>query len=179
MRRRIALLALVLGAPLVAAGCGGGGATTGVFDVAGFGVTFEYPLKQFDIGFDLEFGSETGGNPAAQAGIVLDEDNAIIMLRYDLSVSITKDNLSKFKGEVDAVVARLAGKTVSGREVEHGGLPGYEYAIDLRRLAGGQSRIAVLFDADVEYFVNCQSTAAQRAALEDACRKALDTLARK
>lgn len=178
MRRRIALLALVLGAPLVAAGCGGGG-STGVFDVGGFGVTFEYPLKQFDIGFDLKFGSETGGDPAAQAGIVLDDDNAIVVLRYDLTVSITEDNLSNFKGEVDAVVARLAGKKVSGSEVEYGGLPGYEYAIDLRRLAGGQSRIAVLFDEQVEYFINCQSTAAQRETLEDACRRALDTLARK
>ena len=179
MRRRLALLVLVLGAPLVAAGCGGGGSSTGVFDVAGFGVTFEYPLKQFDIGFDLEFGSETGGNPAAQAGLVLDKDNAIILLRYDLNVSITKDNLSKFKGEIDAVVAKLAEKKVSGLEVEYGELPGYEYAIDLRRLASGQSRIAVLFDGEVEYFVNCQSTEAQRETLEDACRRALDTLARK
>lgn len=178
MRRRIALLALVLGAPLLAAGCGGG-SSTGVFDVAGFRVTFEYPLKQFDVAFDLKFASETGGDPAAQAGVVLDEDNAIIMLRYDLNTSITKDTLSNFKAEIDAVVARLAGKKVSGREVEHGGLPGYEYAIDLRRLASGQSRIAVLFDNDVEYFVNCQSTAAQRETLEDACRRALDTLARK
>jgi hypothetical protein len=37
----------------------------------------------------------------------------------------------------------------------------------------------VLFDGSTEYLLNCQSTPPKRSKVEDACRKALDTLGRK
>jgi hypothetical protein len=83
------------------------------------------------------------------------------------------------KSEVDKVIGELARKQVSGREVEYGGLPGYEYVIDLTKPASGQSRMVVLFDDRVEYLMNCQSTPPVRDVIEDACGRALDTLAKK
>jgi hypothetical protein len=39
--------------------------------------------------------------------------------------------------------------------------------------------MAVLFDQGKEYLINCQSTPAERDAIEEGCRKALKTLATK
>ena len=47
----------------------------------------------------------------------------MIVQRYNLNTSISSENLANFKGEVDKVIGQLAGKPVSGHEVEYGGLP--------------------------------------------------------
>jgi hypothetical protein len=163
----------VLFATFFVAGCGGRSEKT--FDVAGIGITFKYssslePIKH------VNFGQSAGAKPAARAGVAIDKVNAIIVSRYDLRVKITKDNIAKFKGEVDNVISQLAGRRVSGRQVEYGGLPGYEYVISLKTPPNGQSRMAVLFDQATEYLVNCQSTPPDRDKVEEGCRKALDTL---
>lgn len=147
--------------------------------MANIGVTFEYALQTFDISSTLRFQSTAGAEPQANAAIVLDNDNAITVSMYALRISVTKSSLARVKKEVDDLVGKLARKPVSGREVEYGGLPGYEYVIDLTTPADGQSRIVVLFDDRVEYFFNCQSTPPQRDVIEDACSRALDTLEKK
>ena len=168
------LAALVLG--IGVAGCGGGGEKT--FDVEEIGVTFHHPAK-FKPLTNVTFGQTAGAKPAARAGVALDRVNAIIVSRYDLRIAIEKGTLARYKGEVDRVISQLAGKSVGGREVEYGGLPGYEYVIALKDPADGQSRLAVLFDQATEYLINCQSTPEKRDAVESACRTALDSLATK
>jgi hypothetical protein len=76
------------------------------------------------------------------------------------------------------VIAGLAGKRVPGRRVDFGGLPGYAYRVRLGSPSGGVSRLYVLFDGQVEYFFNCQSTPATRPELDRACNEALRTLER-
>ena len=177
--RRSALL--LIGAALVlgTAACGGGGSSSDkTFDADGIGVTFTYP-SGFKPIKNISFGQSAGADAAARAGVSIDSVNAIIVSRYDLKVAITKDNLAAVKGEADNVISQLAGKRVSGREVDYGGLPGYEYAISLTKPANGLSRLVVLFDRATEYLLNCQSTPPKRNKIEDACRKALDTLGRK
>jgi hypothetical protein len=177
--RRLGLLTLFTA--LAAAGCGGGGGdgNIGHFDIADIGVTFEYPLDTFDISSQIKFQSTAGAEPQARAAIVLDNDNAITVSKYALRISVSKSNLATVKSEVDKVIGQLARKPVSGREVEYGGLPGYEYVIDLTTPASGQSRMVVLFDDRVEYLFNCQSTPPSRDVIEAACSGALDTLATK
>ena len=172
MKRRSALLLASL-ALFAVAGCGGGGEKT--FDVAEIGITFKYS-SSFKPITNVSFGQSAGAKPAARAGVAIDKVNAIIVSRYNLRVTITKDNVAKFKGEVDNVISQLAGKRVSGRQVEHGGLPGYGYVISLKTPPDGQSRMAVLFDQATEYLINCQSTPPNRDKVEEGCRKALDTL---
>lgn len=176
VRRSTPLLAgLALSAALAVAGCGGGGGDDKTFDNENIGITFKYSPRFHPI-TEIDFGHTAGAQAAAQSGVALDKVNALIISRYDLNVKIDKDNLSKFKGEVDKVIGQLAGKPVSGREVEYGGLPGYEYVIDVARPAQGQSRLAVLFDGRVEYLVNCQSTPDQRDKVEKGCRTVLDSI---
>jgi hypothetical protein len=177
MRRTGLLLLGVIALAVETAGCGGSGDDKS-FDANGIGITFKYrsdfkPIK------DVSFGRSAGANAAARAGISLDVVNAITVSRYDLKVPITKDNLAEFRGEVDGVISQLAGKRVSGREVEYGGFPGYEYTISLTRPAKGLSRLEVLFDGSTEYLFNCQSSPPKRSKVEDACRRALVTLRRK
>jgi hypothetical protein len=174
--RRTALLLGVIALAVGTTGCGGGGDKS--FDADGIGVTFKYP-PDFKPIKNISFAQSAGANAVARAGVSVDTANAIIVSRYDLKVAITKDNLAKFKGEVDNVISQLAGKRVSGREVEYGGLPGYEYAVSLTKPANGLSRLVVLFDRATEYLLNCQSTPPKRNKVEDACRKTLDTLGRK
>ncbi len=162
---------------LGAAACSGGdGGKT--FDVDSIGVTFEYP-SDFKLIKNISFGQSAGADATARAGVSIDSVNAITVSRYNLKVTIAKDNLAKFKGEVDNVISQLAGKAISGREVEHAGLPGYEYTISLTKPANGVSRLLVLFDQATEYLINCQSTPPKRDQVDKACRRALDTLDRK
>jgi hypothetical protein len=143
MRRTGLLLLGIIALAVETAGCGGGSDKS--FDAKGIGITFKYPsdFKQIK---DVSFGRSAGANAAARAGISVDAVNAITVSRYELKIPITKDNLAKFKGEVDNVISELAGKRVSGHQVEHGGLPGYEYTISLTKPANGLSRLEVLFD---------------------------------
>jgi hypothetical protein len=174
VRRSTPLLAaLVLATAL--AGCGGGSGGDKTFDNENIGITFKYSPRFHPI-TDINFGQTAGANAAAQSGVALDMVNALIVSRYDLNVNIDKANLPKFKSEVDNVISRLAGHRVSGKEVEYGGFPGYEYVIDVKNPPQGQSRMAVLFDRATEYLINCQSTPTNRAKIEEGCRKALDTL---
>jgi hypothetical protein len=161
-------------AAFAVAGCGGSGGDK-TFDVDGIGVTFRYSPKFHRIR-NVTFGESAGAQAVTRGGVALDKVNAILVSRYRLRLPIGKDNLARYKDEVDGVISKLAGKPVSGRQVEYGGLPGYEYVLALRTPAQGRSRMAVLFDQATEYLLNCQSTPAARKRIEEGCRKAFATL---
>jgi hypothetical protein len=172
----------VLFATIVAAGCGGQASSDAIgsgeqrFERQGFDITFTYPstLKEAD---DLIFGS-TAGADSARAGVGINKANVILVNRYDLRRPVTSANVGEIKTEVDGVIKNLAGRPVTGRRVEFGGLPGYTYRVPLSSPSGGVSRLFVLFDQQVEYFFNCQSTPETRAELDGACDQALKTLKR-
>lgn len=171
--RRIALVLPLLALPLALAACGGGGAKT--YEETGLNITFKYP-SSFVVVHDVTISRTAGAAPADQAAVGLDSDNVMIVSRYNLRIEVGKANLADVKGKVDKLIGTLARKSVSGREVEYGGLPGYEYVIPISKPANGVSRIAVLFDGAVEYYVNCQSTPEKRSKVEDACRTLLESI---
>jgi hypothetical protein len=178
------LIGALLATAAVVAGCGGKASLSDASDSGsaqfqrhGFEITFRYPasLKEAD---DLIFGSTAGTTDSARAGVGINKANVILVSRYDLRRPVTTGNVAGVKAEVDGVIKSLAGKSVRGRRVDYGGLPGFAYTVPLGSPSGGVSRLFVLFDQKVEYFFNCQSTPETRAELDGACDQALHTIQR-
>ena len=171
MRRTLVILLGIVA--LGASACGGGG--SGRYEESGLNMTFKIP-GGFHVAHDISVSRSAGASPVDRAAVGIDKDNLIIVQRYDLKVTITATNLSKYKGEVDNVIATLAGAKVSGHEVTYGNLPGYEYVISVTEPPKGESRLAVLFDGATEYLVNCHSTPDKRDKVEKACCTVLDSI---
>ena len=84
------------------------------------------------------------------------------------------------KVELDRVLSRLAGTEVSGRRIDVGGPIAFRYEVDqLQEPEDGRSTIVAVFDGDKEYFINCQSVPDGREELDEACDRAIETLAPK
>ena len=181
MRYGVVLIGLAAVAAVLA-GCGGSknaapGPEPGSFRQSGFDITFDYP-KDLIQTTELKFGTRAGSADAGRAAVGIDRDNMILVSRYDLRRPVTTANVGTVKPEVDGVIQQLAGTPMDGARIDVGGLPGYRYRVPLPAPAGGVSRLYVLFDQKVEYFLNCQSTPESRDRLDQACDRALDTLRR-
>jgi hypothetical protein len=191
MRHTSFVLCAAVGLVLLASACGGGGGGGGRYEETGLNITFSIP-DGFAVAHNLATAKSAGSKPVDQAGVgptidcpegahqqtCTDPNNLIVVQRFNLNpgASITAKNIGSVKAELDGVIGNLAGKTVSGHEAEYGGLPGYEYVVDLTDPVQGRSRIAVLFDGGVEYLVNCQSTPDSVDRIEKACRTVLDSI---
>lgn len=177
---------LALVAVLVA-GCGGddsgdggdeGGEAVGseTFERDGFDLTFEYP-SDFDERDDIEFSRSAGSGAAETAGVGIDEANVIAVQRFDLENEVTQENLDRVQREADALFSQLAGQEVEGKEARVAGLPALEYTIELEDPEDAETRAVAIFDGNVEYLLNCQSTPESRGRIDTACDLALETAA--
>jgi hypothetical protein len=175
-RTRLAALCLVLIAATAACG-GGGGDSTETFEEEGFAFTFEYPSSLEETS-DVSYSSTAGGAAEDARALGLDDRNAIVVSRYGLNVAVTAENADQVKPELDDLISGLAGTELSGKQVQIGGFPGFEYTFDLEDPPEGRSRFFVLFAGKIEYTLNCQSTPDKRDELQAACRQAVDTLAK-
>jgi hypothetical protein len=172
--RRAAFVLLVTA--LAATACGGGdsgGRRT--FDDEAFAITFQYPAS-FEELEDVSIASTAGAASKETRALGLNEQNVILVDRYDLRIEVTQENLADVKPEVDQVVSQAAGQEVSGKEIEVGGLPGYEYLFDLEKPLEARTRFLVLFHGATEYALNCQSTPQQRDEVDAACQLVMDTI---
>jgi hypothetical protein len=174
--RRLTALALVACALTLFAGCGSDEPKT--FDEDGFAITFEYP-GDFERTTDID--TERGvGDAEESVALAMSEDNAIFVQRYGLNRAVTPDDAEAVKTELDRVLSRLAGTEVSGRRIDVGGPLAFRYEIErLQEPEDGRSTIVAVFDGDKEYFINCQSVPDGREELDEACERAIETLASK
>ena len=141
-----------------------------------FGITFKYP-KTYEVLHDVSFSRSAGNEAVATAAVGADKKNRLAVQRFELNQEVTKRNLDAVQPEADAVFSEIAGEAITGVEVSAGGLPGLEYFLaDLDRPPGGQTRATALFDGSTQYLLNCQSTPEERAAVQAACDRALETL---
>ncbi|MEA2826348.1 MAG: hypothetical protein QOG43_787 [Actinomycetota bacterium] len=172
---------LVAVAVVAMVGCGGGGGSgsdqaTITFEDERFGITFDYP-DDFRLGEVTDVVRTAGGSSTATQGVGIDDDNAIFLSRYELSTEVGKDNLDEVQTELDGVVRELVGKDVSGRRTKVGGLIAFTYdGLDVTPPTAGRSDLLFVFDGDVQYQLNCQSTPTHRSRMDDACNLARDTL---
>jgi hypothetical protein len=173
-RRWTAALALV--ALVFVAACGSDEPET--FDEEGFAITFEYP-GDFERTTDVDT-ARGEGTPEATVALAKSEDNAIFVQRYGLNKEVTPGDAEAVKRELDRVLSRLAGTDVTGRRIDVGGPVAFRYEVErLREPEDGRSTIVAVFDGDKEYFINCQSVPDGREELEEACDRAIETLAPK
>jgi hypothetical protein len=168
-------LLLVLAAAL-AAGCGSSGEDTATFEEDGFGITFRYPGEMKEAK-NVTIRSDAGNAAKATAGIGYGKRDVIIVQRYDLNTEIGEHNLDRAKAELDPLVSSIAPGAPSGKSGKTRGFPSIEYDhLKVTSVPGADTRLVALFDGDVEYLVNCQSTRAHRAELDRACEQALKTV---
>lgn len=149
-----------------------------MFDEEGFAITFEYP-GDFELRTDVD--AERGeGRAEESVALAMSEDNAIFVQRYGLGRTVTPKDAGAVKDELDKVLGRLAGTEVNGRRIDAGGLLAFRYEIEkLQKPEDGRSTIVAVFDDDKEYFINCQSVPDGRQELDEACERAIETLAPK
>jgi hypothetical protein len=168
------LPALLACAIVLPAACGS--SDPKMFDEEGFAITFEYP-GDFERTTDVN-AERAVEKPEASVALALSEDNAIFVQRYDLDRAVTANDARAVKQELDSVLGRLAGTEVSGERIDAGGLLAFRYEIDeLQEPENGRSTIVAVFDGDTEYFINCQSVPDGREELDEACERAIETLA--
>jgi len=173
---RLSALALVACMLALGAGCGSDDPKT--FDEDGFAITFEYP-GDFERTTDVSTARDVGEAEESVA-LAMSEDNAIFVQRYGLNRAVTTGDADAVKAELDQVLSELAGTDVSGRRIDAGGPLAFRYEVDrLREPEDGRSTIVAVFDGDKEYFINCQSVPDGREELDEACDRAIETLAPK
>lgn len=173
---RIALAAVVATGSLAGfVACGGDDSGPATLSEDGFPFTFEYP-GDWEPSDDVSLGQELGGTADETIAVGLDDDNAIILQRFTLSVSIDEGNLDRARKEFDGLIAAIDPEA-AGEAGEVGGYLSLEYeGVALSMPPEGESRLIVLFEGDQEYFLNCQSTPENREEVESACDRALETI---
>ncbi len=147
-----------------------------IFSDGDFGFNFTYPKDWSEGKPKDDAGQSTGGKPVAGAAVGLDNDNAVLLLRYDLSEAVDPAQLPDHVPELDGIVSQFAGRAISGTVTDIGGLPAVRYEeialVDDPR----SSRIVFLFDGKAEYEINCQSNADGRERINQGCDQVLSTL---
>ena len=178
MRRALLLTLIAL------AGCGSSddGDGSARFEEDGFDITFEYPDEMKKAG-NVQIASGAGSAAKATAGVGYGEEDTkdvIIVQRYDLNRAIDEDNLDQAKTELDPLVAQIAPGAPSGKTGETRGFPSIDYQdVEVRTIDGAETCLVALFDGDVEYLINCQSTPDRRADIAKACEQVLKTVEKK
>lgn len=176
---------LAIGGVLALAGCGDDAEESGeapapapeetaTFEPDGFGVSFEYPAD-FEEREDVELDRMAGAPPTATSAVGLEDTDLLVLARIELGTEVGPENLDEVRARADELFSELAGEDLEGDDLEVAGLPGVEYEIALDEPAEAETRAVALFDGDVQYLLNCQSTPELRERIEDACELALET----
>lgn len=175
MSRVLAYLAAVPLLALLIAGCGGDEGGTATFSNDAIPLTFEYP-SDWDESDDVSIDQELGNAADETVALGLDNDNAIILQKFTLSMEVTEENLSLAADEFEGLVQSID-PDAEAEETEVAGYPALEIAsVALTTPEDGESRFTILFDGIDEYLINCQSTPDEREAVDTACDAAIESL---
>ena len=156
-------------------------ATGSVFTDTRFAFNFRYPKGWEQVEVESEPDLTAGGRPTARVAVGFDNDNGVLLSRFELSDVVTAEELPDQVSELDGIFSQFAGRPMSGTVTEVGGIPAVSY--EEFALPGDpnqrSSRVVVLFDGDVEYQLNCQSTPEGLDQLNEGCDQMLATLRKK
>jgi hypothetical protein len=171
-RPAIPLIALVASAALAA--CGEAD-PDGVFDRAGYPFEFSYPEPLAETE-DVTVAQQLGNAAEETVAIGIDENNAILVQRFELEIPIDEHNLGLAKLELERLLTGVDPDVRLG-ETSVAGFPALTADdVTVRTIPGGVSDLTVLFDGNQEYLLNCQSSDEHRAEIERACEQMVDSL---
>jgi hypothetical protein len=146
------------------------------------GVTFDYPADLVDVTSQVSFNAQTqASNQAWSVDLgFADLINVVDITAYD-NTGITPANLAAHTTDITNTITGLFGSgTVNGPiDTTLGGLTGFEFDGSGTTTDGTPfaSVIIVVFSDSLEYFMNCQSTAAQSAEIAAGCDEIRSTFA--
>lgn len=145
------------------------------FDVAGFGITFEYP-DDLQLRRNPGAGQVLAAEPDRAVALVRNPGNRIIVASYALNRAVTEANLDSAERRLDRSVATADRGVGSGRRVDVAGFPGFEYRISGARTQGAGLRYTAFFVEDTKYVIACQSSPERRNEIRALCERALVTM---
>lgn len=176
---RAALAAAVLAvAALAIGGCGGGGEER--FATPTYPFSFDYP-DDWKISRNVDFSFGSANAERQLAAIYRQPYDQVTISQYKLRKTLPEGTNGN-RREVDTVVERLTeqadGTSSEGKEVEFGGVPGYQYVTeyatpDEKML---QNTLTFLFKGRDEFLIICQSSEPNREKLNEGCNQILDTI---
>ncbi len=197
LKRRLALMTVLLLAGSLLAGCGGGSSShtitnaavkpgpgasgTKTFNANGIALHFSYPAS-FRVGSVHSVGSQAGNTSGAINALVeiAPLDGLTVTRLPRLRITVTRQRLPQVKPNFDATFTRGAGTNLSGQITEVGALPALAYPpVAIHAVPTPVTdRVTAVFLGAVEYELNCQYTAAHHLAVISACNQMLATLHR-
>ncbi len=175
-----AVVSVLLLVVLTVSGCGGDKTSTAKFDTPTYPFSFDYPDGwKVTRNPAFVFGSD---DAVRSVGVTLKEpDDEITVAQYELDKELP-DGFNANQEEIDRIVRRLTrqsnGSSSDSIEVSFGGIPGYQYVVEYPGGNGVEllTTLTFLFQGKNEFLVNCQSSPANRAALDAGCEQVLNSL---
>lgn len=148
----------------------------------GYHITFEYP-SELELISDVP---ETDHVPRPDCAtespptmLLLEGYDTLVTFWCKTRDSAASDHIELFKKKLDRSLNSAYPGLPGGVRIEAGGLPGLAYSVPMAPLPGAQMRYIALFDKDIEYVIECQSTPQHRDEMDRACQRVLDTIQRR
>ncbi len=158
-----------------AAGCGG----DEEFETPTYPFSFEYPSGWKAVR-NAAFTFGAGAGERSVSAVYKSPNDQVVVTQYKLNTTLPPGVIANQR-EVDRVVRRLArqsgGTATEARKVEFGGVSGYQYVIDYE--SGGvplRNTLTFLFRGDDQFQITCQSSEANREAVDEGCDMVLSTI---
>lgn len=142
-----------------------------------FGVSFHYPVAFRPAKLIKPLPKKLGA-PIANAVLLLDRPDVLILQRYQLKINIPRHPLDPaLLAQVDRRVASFAKQPTPGASVLVAGLPGARYDdVQFVNPPNVRARLVFFFDGRTEYELNCRSTLAHRAQVNSACDEVIASM---
>lgn len=196
LKRRLALMTVLLLAGSLLAGCGGGSSShtitnaavkpgpgasgTKTFNANGIALHFSYPAS-FRVGSVHSVGSQAGNTSGAINALVeIDPLDGLTVTRLPrLRITVTRQRLPQVKPNFDATFTRGPARISVARSPRREACRLAYPPVAIHAVPTPVSdRVTAVFLGAVEYELNCQYTAAHDLAVISACNQMLATLHR-
>lgn len=146
-----------------ATGAAYGAVSTKTFSSKAFTITFRYP-SAWTSGQARAYKAAAGAT-AAQVEMGLDSISHVFVSRINLTFNASAANLARAERYANSQIKQDYGRALPGKRKVFGGLTGFVYPTE--KIAGQEitDQETVVFNGSADYFIVCQSSAANQATM--------------